>query len=125
MLQRNPPRVVVCGGGTGVFTVLSALRSYPVQLTAVVSMADDGGSTGILREEFGVLPPGDVRRALVALARADQKVLADLFAYRFARGSGLNGHTFGNLMLTALEQTTGSFESAVDEAARIRHSPIS
>lgn len=96
-----------------------------MRLTAVVSMADDGGSTGVLREEFGVLPPGDVRRALVALARADQRVLAKLFNYRFAGGvangncSGLSGHSFGNLMLTGLEKTTGSFERAVDEAARI------
>lgn len=124
MLQRKP-HVVVVGGGTGVFTVLSGLRQHPLQLTAVVSMADDGGSTGVLREEFGVLPPGDVRRALVALARADQRMLAELFNHRFSQsngngnGSGLNGHTFGNLMLTALEQTTGSFERAVDEAARI------
>lgn len=82
-------------------------------------MTDDGGSTGILREEFGILPPGDIRRALVALAGNSDKTLAELFNYRFSEGSGLSGHSFGNLMLTALERITGSFEAAVAEAGRI------
>lgn len=111
-------RIVVIGGGTGAFTVLSGLKKYPVELTAVVSMADDGGSTGVLREEFGVLPPGDVRRVLVALADADRRLLSDLFSYRFEKG-GLKGHAFGNIMLTALERLTGSFEDAVHEAGRL------
>ncbi len=111
-------KIVVIGGGTGVFTVLSGLREFPLDLTAVVSMADDGGSTGILREEFGILPPGDVRRALIAMAPSDDRLLSDLFNYRFAEG-GLRGHSFGNIMLTALERLTGSFEAAVDEASRI------
>lgn len=111
-------KVVVIGGGTGVFTVLSGLKRYPLELSAVISMADDGGSTGILREEFGILPPGDVRRALVALSGGDDRLLADLFSYRFEEG-GLKGHSFGNIMLTALERITGSFESAVEEAGRI------
>lgn len=111
-------RIVVIGGGTGTFTVLSGLKHYPVDLTAVVSMADDGGSTGVLREEFGILPPGDVRRALVALSEHPNKLLADLFSYRFNEG-GVNGHSFGNLMLTALERITGSFEEAVQTTEQL------
>ncbi len=116
--KENTKKVVVLGGGTGVFTVLSGLRKYPLDLSAVVSMADDGGSTGVLREEFGILPPGDVRRVLVAMSHSDDRILSDLFNYRFEQG-GLKGHTFGNIMLTALERICGSFEDAVDEAARI------
>ncbi|MEK7147138.1 MAG: gluconeogenesis factor YvcK family protein [Patescibacteria group bacterium] len=112
-------KIVVIGGGTGVFTVLTGLRKHFSDLTAVVTMSDDGGSTGILREEFGILPPGDVRRSLVALARTDNEVLAQLFNYRFEEGAGLTGHSFGNLMLTALERLTGSFDLAVKEAGRI------
>ena len=108
-------KIVVIGGGTGCFTVLSGLRNYPVDLAAIVTMSDDGGSTGVLREEFGILPPGDVRRVLVALAHSDNRMLSDLFNYRFAEG-GLKGHTFGNIMLTALERVTGSFEEALEEA---------
>lgn len=114
----RPPRIVVIGGGTGVFTALSGLRKYPVDLTAIVSMADDGGSSGVLREEFGILPPGDVRRALVALSRADNATLSQLFNYRFEEG-GLSGHSFGNIMLAALDRITGSFESAIEHAAQI------
>lgn len=116
--KEKRPKVVVLGGGTGVFTVLSGLRRYPLDLSAVISMADDGGSTGILREEFGILPPGDVRRVLVAMSGSDDRLLSDLFNYRFQEG-GLRGHTFGNIMLTALERLTGSFEDAINEAARI------
>lgn len=111
-------KVVVIGGGTGVFTALSGLRKFPLELSAVVSMADDGGSTGVLREEFGILPPGDVRRALIAMSASDDRLLCDLFNYRFEEG-GLKGHSFGNIMLTALERITGSFDQAVREAARI------
>ncbi len=109
--------IVVIGGGTGTFTVLSGLKAYPVNLTAVVSMADDGGSTGLLRDEYGVLPPGDVRRALIALSGSSD-ILRNLFTYRFPSGS-LKGHSFGNLFLTALEKTTGSFSEALTEASRI------
>lgn len=112
-------RVVVIGGGTGIFSVLTGLKKYTPNLTAVITMADEGGSTGILREEFGILPPGDVRRALVALASADKKLLSELFNYRFKEGSGLTGHNFGNLMLTALERITGNFTAAVREAEKI------
>ncbi len=112
-------RIVVVGGGTGVFTVLTGLRPIFRNLTAIVTMADDGGSTGMLREEFGILPPGDIRRALIALSTSDNKTLSELFNYRFHEGTGLSGHNFGNLMITALERVTGGFESAIAEAAKI------
>jgi len=110
-------KIVVIGGGTGTFTVLSGLKKYPVELSAIVSMADDGGSTGMLRDELGVLPPGDVRQCLVALSDSS-KTLRDLFTYRFESG-GLSGHNFGNLFLSAMEKVTGNFEDAVIEAARL------
>lgn len=113
----NRKSVVVIGGGTGTFVVLSALRDYPVRLTAIVTMADSGGSTGRLRDQYGVLPPGDIRRALVALSDAPQ-TLRELFNYRFETGD-LKDHNFGNIFLTALEKTTGSFGKAVKEAARV------
>ena len=110
-------RIVVIGGGTGNFVVLSGLKNYPVDLSAIVSMADDGGSTGILRDELGVLPPGDVRQCLVALSDSS-RLMRSLMNYRFENG-GLEGHSFGNLLLSALEKVTGSFEKAVEEAGRI------
>lgn len=118
MVANRPKRIVVLGGGTGVFTALVGLKRTPHKLTAIVSMADEGGSTGFLREEFGILPPGDVRRALVALSRSE-KTLNDLFTYRFEEGAGLAGHSVGNLMLTALERMSGSFEQAIEAAANI------
>ncbi len=118
-MSKSNKKIVVIGGGTGVFTVLSGLRKYFNNLTAIVTMADDGGSAGILREEFGILPPGDIRRALIALSDSDNKILSQLFSYRFEEGSGLSGHSFGNLMITALERVTGSFEKAIREAGKI------
>lgn len=112
-------KIVVIGGGTGVFTVLSGLKKYFDDLTAIVTMADDGGSTGILREEFGILPPGDIRRALIALSSSDNKMLSQLFNYRFQEGSGLSGHSFGNLMITAVERITGDFSSAINEVGKM------
>lgn len=109
--------IVVIGGGTGTFTVLSGLKKYPHNLTAIVSMADDGGSTGRLRDELGVLPPGDVRQCLVALSEADL-ILRDLFNYRFEDG-GLGGHSFGNLFISAFEKITGSFDKAIDEISNV------
>lgn len=104
-------RIVTIGGGTGQFTLLSGLKKFPVHLTAIVSMADDGGSTGLLRDELGVLPPGDVRQCLVALSESEL-VMRELFNYRFDQG-GLSGHNFGNIFVSALEKITGSFEEAV------------
>ncbi|MEO5691027.1 MAG: gluconeogenesis factor YvcK family protein [Candidatus Saccharimonadales bacterium] len=109
-------KVVVIGGGTGSFVVLSGLKRYTSNITALVSMADDGGSTGQLRDELGALPPGDVRQCLVALS--DSPRLRELFTYRFEEGS-LQGHAVGNLFLTALEKMTGSFVEAVEEASRV------
>ncbi len=115
--MKKDKKVVVIGGGTGIFSILTGLKKYPLHLTAVVSMADDGGSTGILREEFGILPPGDIRRALVALSEEEQP-LARLLNYRFPQGS-LKGHNLGNLLLTALTDLEGSFEKAVQRAEKI------
>lgn len=109
--------IVVIGGGTGTFVVLSGLKKHTPNLTAVVNMTDSGSSTGILRDELGVLPPGDVRQCLVALAESDY-LLRQLFNYRFKEG-GLTGHNFGNLFLAALEKVTGSFDKAVREAGSI------
>jgi uncharacterized cofD-like protein len=110
-------KVVTIGGGTGSFMLLSGLKKYPLDITAIVSMADDGGSTGQLRDELGVLPPGDVRQCLVALADESEK-LRELMNYRFDEGS-LEGHSFGNLFLSALEKTEGSFLKGVEEASKI------
>jgi uncharacterized cofD-like protein len=110
-------KVVTIGGGTGSFVLLSGLKQYPIELFAIVSMADDGGSTGVLRDELGVLPPGDVRQCLVALSDSPD-MLRRLMNYRFTEG-GLDGHSFGNLFLSALEKITGSFSRAVEEAADI------
>lgn len=112
----NEIKIAVIGGGTGSFTLLSALKDHTSQLAALVNMADDGGSTGVLRDELGVLPPGDVRQCLVALS--DSPKIRELFNYRFEEGT-FEGHSFGNLFLTALEKTTGSFAEAIDTASDI------
>jgi uncharacterized cofD-like protein len=119
MPKENRPlkKIVVIGGGTGNFSVLSGLKNYAVDISAIVSMADDGGSTGILRDELGVLPPGDVRQCLVALSNSS-RLMRSLMNYRFENG-GLGGHSFGNLLLSALEKVTGSFEKAVEEVGKI------
>jgi uncharacterized cofD-like protein len=116
--QKSRKKVVVIGGGTGVFTLLTGLKNYFEDISAVVTVADEGGSSGMLREDFGILPPGDIRRALVALSSTDNKTLSELFNYRFTEGR-LSEHSFGNLMLTALERITGSFEGAIAEAGEI------
>lgn len=109
-------KVAVVGGGTGSFTLLSALKYHTSQIAAIVNMVDDGGSTGVLRDELGALPPGDVRQCLVALSESPR--IRDLFSYRFGNGT-FEGHSFGNLFLTALEKTTGSFHEAIDTASDI------
>ena len=109
--------VVTIGGGTGSFVLLSGLKKYPIKLSAIVSMADDGGSTGVLRDELGVLPPGDVRQCLVALSDSSD-ILRRLMNYRFNEG-GLNGHSFGNIFLGALEKINGSFFKGVEDAGKI------
>lgn len=110
-------KVVVMGGGTGNFAVLRGLKNYGLDLSAIVSMADDGGSTGVLRDELGVLPPGDVRQCLVAMSDSS-RLMRSVMNYRFENG-GLGGHSFGNLLLSVLEKVTGSFEKAVEEVGRI------
>jgi len=111
-------KIVVIGGGTGSYTVLKALKDF--NPTAIVSMFDSGGSTGILRDEFGILPPGDVRRCLLALAQEDgDQTLRKLFTYRFKKDSSLKGHSFGNLFLTALTEITGSEPNSIKKAAEI------
>ncbi len=110
-------KVVTIGGGTGSFMLLSGLKKYPIELSAIVSMADDGGSTGVLRDELGVLPPGDVRQCLAALSDSSE-MLRKLMNYRFEEG-GLAGHSFGNLLLSALEKISGGFGRGVLEASKI------
>jgi uncharacterized cofD-like protein len=109
-------KIAVIGGGTGSFMMLSALKQHTNQLAAIVSMSDDGGSTGVLRDELGTLPSGDVRQCLVALS--DSPKIRDLFDYRFEEGT-FGGHSFGNILLTALEKVTGSFSEAVATASEI------
>jgi uncharacterized cofD-like protein len=113
---RNHLKIAVIGGGTGSFALLSALKEYSHSIAAIVNMADDGGSTGVLRDELGTLPPGDVRQCLVALS--DSPKVRDLFNYRFEEGT-FQGHAFGNLLLSALEKMTGSFNEAVETASEI------
>lgn len=114
----NQVKIAVIGGGTGSFTLLSALKNYSHSLAALVNMADDGGSTGVLRDELGTLPPGDVRQCLVGLSESPK--LRDLFNYRFEEGT-FKGHAFGNLLLSALEKMTGSFSEAIETASEILH----
>ena len=107
--------ITTIGGGTGTFNVLSGLGKHrQLNLAAIVTVADSGGSTGELRDEFGILPPGDVRRAIVALAE-DTDVVRRLFEYRFKLGQRIAGHTVGNLLLTALSDITGDFERGIEE----------
>jgi uncharacterized cofD-like protein len=115
--RERGPRVVVIGGGHGIATVLRGLKEYTNNLTAVVSVADDGGSSGELRRDLGILPPGDIRNCLAALSD-DEALLTQLFQYRFGGDTGLSGHTFGNLFISALADLTGSFEKAVAESGR-------
>src|SRR3990170_4224119 len=118
--QKNP-KIVVFGGGTGIFNLLRGLKRYTSNIVAIVTMMDSGGSSGRLRDEFGHLPPGDVRQALVALSPDDRSslTLRQLFNYRFSKGEGLEGHTFGNLFITALSEITGGTDKAIREAGRI------
>jgi len=119
--------IVVMGGGTGTFVVLSGIKDInEFNITAVVSSADSGGSTGILRDEFGQLPVGDIRQCLVALSPVigngvATNITRELFKYRFERGNGLKGHSFGNLFLTALTEILGSEQKAIQKAAEILH----
>jgi uncharacterized cofD-like protein len=112
------PNIVAIGGGTGLSTLLSGLKRYSSHITAVVTVADDGGSSGVLRRELGVLPPGDIRNCLAALS-TEEPLLTRLFQYRFSAGSGLEGHSFGNLFLSALTAITGNLETAITASSRV------
>jgi uncharacterized cofD-like protein len=112
------PHIVVIGGGHGQATVLRGLKAYTSNLTAVVTVADDGGSSGRLRRDVGILPPGDFRNCIAALAN-DESLVTRLFQYRFATGKDLSGHSFGNLFITAMAGITGSFEGAIRESSQV------
>lgn len=111
-------RIAVMGGGHGMATLLRGLKNHTNNLTAIVTVADDGGSSGRLRQSLGILPPGDIRNCLAALSN-DEALLTQLFQYRFNDDSGLGGHSFGNLFISALADVTGSFEEAVAESGRV------
>jgi uncharacterized cofD-like protein len=119
----EPLRIVAIGGGTGLSSLLHGLKRFAqepreIEITAVVTVTDDGGSSGRLRREFDVLPPGDIRNCMVALSE-DEALLSKLFQYRFSVGRGLKGHSFGNLFLTALTDLTGDFSKAVKLSSEI------
>jgi uncharacterized cofD-like protein len=116
--RERGPRVVVIGGGHGIATVLRGLKAHTRNLTAIVSVADDGGSSGEIRRSLGILPPGDIRNCLAALSD-DEALLTQLFQYRFGGDTGLGGHSFGNLFISALVDVTGSFEEAIAESGRV------
>lgn len=116
-LERGPKFVVV-GGGTGLSNLLRGIKKYSSNLTAIVTVTDDGGSSGKLREELGILPPGDIRNCLVALADTEP-LMEKLFQFRFDAGLGLAGHSFGNLFIATLSEITGDFEQAVKESSKV------
>ena len=111
-------KIVTIGGGTGLATLLRGLKKHTSNLSAVVTVSDDGGSSGRLQKELGVLPPGDIRNCLVALAD-DEALVTDLFRYRFTEGEGLTGHSFGNLFLAAMTGITGNFDDAIKVSSRV------
>jgi len=118
--QLNELKFVVIGGGTGSYTVLKGLKHYFKDISAIVTMFDSGGSSGILRDEFGYLPPGDIRRALLALSAEDSNhIFRELLSYRFEKGSGLSGHSFGNLLITALTDISGNEVEAIKHVSKI------
>jgi uncharacterized cofD-like protein len=116
--KERGPRIVALGGGTGLSSLLRGLKAYTSNLTAIVTVADDGGSSGELRRNMGILPPGDIRNCLTALSN-DEAMMTQIFQYRFGSGAGLGGHSLGNLFITALAEITGSFEEAVAESGRV------
>ncbi len=112
------PRIVAIGGGTGLSTLLRGLKGYSANITAIVAVADDGGSSGRLRQQLGIAPPGDIRNCIAALADAEP-LMTQLMQYRFPPGSGLDDHAFGNLFIAAMTAVTGDFEEAVRESNRV------
>lgn len=118
MMRKGEPRVVVIGGGTGMPVLLRGLKNLPIHLTALVTVADDGGSTGRLRKEMAIPAPGDIRNVIAALSDAEPMLL-DLFQHRFAVGNGLSGHSMGNLLLAAMTSVTGDFYTGIKEISRV------
>lgn len=116
--QRNSPHIVAIGGGTGLSVLLRGLKEHTKLITAIIGVADDGGSSGRLRREMGIIPPGDFRNCIVALSDEDS-ILKELFQYRFPEGSELQGHSFGNLFIAAMTDVTDSFENALAESSKI------
>lgn len=114
----SEPRLAVIGGGTGLSTLLRGLKKYTANLTAIVTVSDDGGSSGALRRELGVLPPGDIRNCLVALSE-EESLMTQLFKYRFPEGGSLSSHSFGNLFLAAMSALSGSFGVGVARAGEV------
>ncbi len=112
------PKIVTVGGGTGLSVLLSGLKEYTSNITAIVTVADDGGSSGRLRQQFDILPPGDIRNCLVALADAST-LMRDLFQFRFDQSSELSGHNFGNLFIMVMTRLTGDFEKAIKETSKV------
>jgi uncharacterized cofD-like protein len=116
--KEKGPKIVTVGGGTGLSVLLRGLKLFTHNLTALVTVADDGGSSGELRKSLGILPPGDIRACLAALSD-DEELMTQLFQYRFGKNAGINGHSLGNLLISALSDITGSFENAVAESGQV------
>ncbi|CAH8247508.1 YvcK family protein [Paenibacillus melissococcoides] len=116
--ERDLPRIVVMGGGTGLSVMLRGLKEKPLDITAIVTVADDGGSSGILRQELQMPPPGDIRNVLTALADVEPS-LSEMLKYRFPNGTGLAGHSLGNLILAAMTDITGDFVAGIRELSRV------
>lgn len=117
-MKKRKARIVVIGGGTGLSTLLRGLKNYHFDLTAIVTVADDGGSSGRLRDDYDIPPPGDIRNVIAALSKVEPLV-EEMFQYRFKSSSDLDGHSLGNLMLTALTDITGDFSHAISEMSKV------
>lgn len=118
MNHKQHPRVVVIGGGTGMPVLLRGLKNLPIHLTALVTVADDGGSTGRIRKDMAIPAPGDIRNVIAALSDAEP-ILLNLFQHRFQTGNGLSGHSMGNLLLAAMTSVTGDFYTGIKEISRV------
>ncbi len=117
-LLEHGPKILAIGGGTGLSVLLQGIKQYTHNITAVVTVADDGGSSGRLRQQFDMVAPGDIRNCLVALAN-EETMMRQLFQYRFEKDTEFSGHSFGNLFLTAMTQVTGDFEKAIKESSKV------
>lgn len=117
-MTEKQPKIVVIGGGTGLSIILRGLKKHALNLTAIVTVADDGGSSGILRDELDMLPPGDIRNVIISLANTEP-LLESLMQHRFEKGEGLAGHSLGNLLIAAMQEITGDFVLAIKELSRV------